>query len=82
MVSSTVPQLSVLSNYEHDSWHDFSQCQHFAQPENRLSQFTRVSEAPRFHREDWNKNKPMMCQMEFLPKEILKRRSFEKLLVL
>lgn len=82
MGSSTVPHLSVLSNYEHDSWHDFSQCQHFAQPENRLSQFTSVSETPWFGREDWNKRKPMACQMKFLPKEILKIRSFEKSLVL
>lgn len=74
MGSSTVPQLSVLSNYLHDSWHDFSQRQHFAQPENRLSQFSSVSEAPRFGREDWSKRKPIACQMEFLPKEILKRR--------
>lgn len=74
MGSCTIPQLPVLSNYQHDSWHDFSQCQHFAQPENRISQFTSVSEAPRFGREDWNKSQSMMCQMEFLPKEISKRR--------
>lgn len=43
---STVPQLSVLSNYKYDSWHGISQRQCFAQPENRLSQFTSVSEAP------------------------------------
>lgn len=47
MDSSIVLQLSVLTN-EHDSWRDFSQWQHFAQPENRPSQFTSVSEAPQF----------------------------------
>lgn len=79
---STLPQPPVLSNNKHDSWHDFSQCQYLAQAENRLSQFTSVSEAPRFGREDWNKSKPTPCQMEFLPKETLKRRSFEKSLIL
>lgn len=43
---STVPQLSVLSNYKYDSWHGISQRQCFAQPENRLSQFTSESKAP------------------------------------
>lgn len=43
---STVPQPSVLSHYKYDSWHGISQQQCSAQPENRLSQYTSVSEAP------------------------------------
>lgn len=71
---STVPQLSVLSNYKYDSWHGISQRQCFAQPENRLSQFTSVSEAPHGLAGRTGICKPTACQMEFLPEEIWKRR--------